>query len=190
MGIYEDIFIENCKILLAFFTVKDCQSYDNKLEGLMELREKIFKHSLARTKLRELLFDDDGSIRILAAEALSKTKSFPEEAIPVLQAVLDVCKENNMINERKDLLRITLGSLVNFEENSVLAENSIWPYVYTQNDINLQMYAIKAISKIAKVSDASWTILCLLCHHDNNEISDFTKDLMNSEDFKNYIINK
>ena len=78
-------------------------------------------------------------------------------------------------------------SIARFEEEAIIAEKNVWDYLYTQNNVNLILYAIKALAKIAKVSTASWTILCLMCHHENESIRNFSRDLMKSKEFKKYM---
>lgn len=92
-----------------------------------------------------------------------------------------------MVESWEPWLKVALGAIANYEEASILAEESVWPYIYTQDNLNLQLYAITAMSKMAKVSNASWTILCLLCQHSNQAIRDFSRDLMKNDYFKEYM---
>ena len=83
-------------------------------------------------------------------------------------------------------IRICLGALFNYGEASLSSERIAWKYLYTQPNENLVLYAIRLVSRFAKISDPSWTILCLLCKHQNSRIREYTRDLMRSEEFKSY----
>ncbi|MBI4684093.1 MAG: HEAT repeat domain-containing protein [Nitrospirae bacterium] len=185
----KDNILVQAKTILAYFRTANSSDYSCQTNGLTELRQLAIDSEAARDELRRLIYEGDSAIRILAAEALSRTASFPADAIPVLIAALDVGREPSMAEISEPWLRIALGAIANFEEDLILAEKSVWPYIYTQNNINLQLYAITAVSKMAKVSSASWTILCLLCNHENQIIRDFTRNLMNSDSFNNYLKN-
>jgi len=175
------------KTLLAYFTVRDSEDYTSIHSTIKELRELSYSSNKAKEKLLELIYSENIHTKIHSAESLSFTKSYPREVIPVFQAFLDVGREQNKINEMDGWLRLCLGSLARYEENAILAENNIWDYLYTQNNINLILYAIEALAKISKVSTASWTILCLMCRHEDKTIRDFSRSLMNSDEFKNYM---
>ena len=175
------------KTLLAYFTVRDSEDYTSIYNTIKELSELSYSSNKAKEKLLELIYSENIHTKIHAAESLSFTKSYPEEVIPVFQAFLDVGREQNKIDEMDGWLRLCLGSIARYEEKAILAEKIIWEYLYTQNNVNLILYAIKALAKIAKVSTASWTILCLMCRHENETIREFSSDLMKSDEFKNYM---
>ena len=175
--------------ILAYFQASDGSDYSRQLNGLMDLRQLSTDSEAARNELRRLIYEGDGAIRIHAAEALSLSCSYPKDAIPVLIAVLDVCRENDMIEKSESWLKVALGAIANYKEDAILAEDSVWPYIYTQENLNLQLFAITAISQMAKVSNASWTILCLLCRHENQAIRDFSRAIMESNYFKEYMKN-
>ena len=182
----ENILVQ-AEAILAYSRASDGGDYSRQTNGLMELRQLAENSESARDELRRLIHEGDGAVRILAAEALSRTASYPEDAIPVLIAVLDVCREHNMVESWEPWLKVALGAIANYEEASILAEESVWPYIYGQDDLNLQLYAITAISKMAKVSSASWAILCLSCQHANQAIRDFSRGLMKNDSFKEYM---
>ncbi len=175
------------KTLLAYFTVIDSEDYTSIYNTIKELRELSYSSIKAKEKLLELIYSENIHIKIHAAESLSFTKSYPEEVIPVFQAFLDVAREQNKIAEMDGWLRLCLDSIGRYKEKAILAEKNIWEYLYTQNNVNLILYAIKALTKVAKVSTASWTILCLMCRHENETIKEFSRDLMKSDEFKNYV---
>jgi len=182
----ENILVE-AEAILAYLRASDGSDYSRQTNGIMELRRLAIDSVAARDELRRLIHEGDGAVRILAAEALSRTASYPEDAIPVLIAALDVCREHNLIESSEAWLKVALGAIANYGEDSIQAEESVWPYIYTQDNLNLQLYAITAISKMAKVSNASWTILCSLCQHTNQAIRDFSRDLMKNDSFREYM---
>jgi hypothetical protein len=173
--------------LMAYLRATDGHDDESRTTGILELRNMALESRFARHELRRLIYAGDGATRILAAEALSRTASFPRDAIPVLIAVLDVCRKDDLAERGKDWARVALGALANYEKASVRAEKSVWPYIHAQRDPNLQLYAIKVVSVMAPVSEASWTILCILCRHEDAAIRDFCRELMSSDSFKEYV---
>ena len=175
------------KALLAYFTVKDSNDYTSIYNTIKESRELSYSSDEAKKRLLELIFSENIHTKIHAAESLSFTKSFPQEVIPVFQAFLDVAKEQNKIDEMDGWLRLCLASIERYEDDAVFAQINIWEYLYTQKNVNLILYAVKALVKVAKISTASWTILCLMCRHENETIREFSRDLMNSGAFKDFM---
>lgn len=157
--------------------------YDIRAKGMVCLREESQRSDLARAKLRDLIYDDDGSIRILAAEALSTTQSYPSDAIPLLEAVLEVGCTMEITDGVEPWIRICLGALFNYNEAASSSEILVWPYLYAQPNTNLILYATRLVSLFAKFSDASRTILCLLCQHHDSHIRNYARELMSSESF-------
>ncbi|NCQ18249.1 MAG: hypothetical protein GW805_08000 [Ignavibacteria bacterium] len=183
----KDMVISHTKALLAYFTVKDTEDYRSIYDTIKELRELSFSSDVAKNKLLKLIYSENINTKMHSAESLSFTKSFPEEVIPVFQAFLEVAREQDKVDEMDGWLRLCLGSIARYEDKAMLAEKNVWEYLYTQKNVNLILYAIEALSKIAKVSTASWTILCLMCHHEDETIRNFSKDLMKSDEFKLYM---
>jgi hypothetical protein len=173
--------------ILAYARAVDSSDYSSRADAVLELRELAVDSSSARDELRRLIREGDGGVRVLAAEALARTASFPDEVLPVLIATLDVYRERGLTEASEPWARVALGSIAKYGPESIMAEESVWPYLYAQHDTNLQMYAITAISRMAKASPASWTILCVMCQHANQVIRDFSRDLMNSDSFGEYI---
>ena len=182
-----DNILSHVNALLAYFTITDTGDYNTIYNNIKRLRELSYSSEKSKETLLKLVYSNNVHTKIHAAESLSYTKSYPEEVVPVFQAFLDVAREQNKIDEMDGWLRMSLGSLARYEEKAILAEKNIWEYLYTQNNLNLILYAIKALSKVAKVSTASWTILCLMCRHENETVREFSKDLMKSDEFKNYM---
>ena len=182
-----DKILLHTKALLTYYTLKEMKDFEPIYNTMKELRELSFTSKTAKEKLLSLIYSDNVHTKIHVAESLSFTKSYPEEVIPVFQTFLDVAREQNKIEDVEGWLRFSLGSIARFEEEAIIAEKNVWEYLYTQDNINLILYAIKALAKIAKVSTASWTILCLMCHHENESIRNFSRDLMKSKEFKKYM---
>lgn len=125
------------KTLLAYFTVKESEDYKSIYNTVKELRELSYSSIKAKEKLLELIYSQNIHTKIHSAESLSYTKSYPEEVIPVFQAFLDVAREQNKIDEMDGWLRLSLSSIARYEEKALLAENNIWEYLYTHNNVNL-----------------------------------------------------
>lgn len=181
-----DKILLHTKALLTYYALKEMNDFEHIYHTMKELRELSFTSQTAREKLLTLIYSDNVHTKIHAAESLSYTKSYPEEVIPVFQTFLDVALKQNKIDDVEGWLTLSLGSIARFEEEAIKAEKNVWEYLYTQNNVNLILYAIKALAEIAKVSTASWTILCLMCHHENESIRNFSRDLMKSKEFKKY----
>jgi len=160
--------------------------YDVRSKGMVYLREESKGSELARSKLRELIYDDDGCIRMLAAEALSLTQSYPSDAIPVLEVALEVAQPMEITGAVEPWLRICLGALFNYGDVAISSEGIVWQYLYAQPNQNVMLYAVRLVSRFARFSDASWAILCLLCQHQNSRIQNYARELMSSEEFKSY----
>jgi hypothetical protein len=153
------------------------EDYDRRVPGLLELRKQAQTSQNARDILRNLIYDDDGAIRMLAAEALSKTRAYPEDSVPVLKTVLDVTFENNLFEKARDWLFIALGALGNYGEYAVEAEESAWPYLYAQEDLQIKLRTMNFLSKVAPFSAASRSILKLLRSHVNKEIRKYAEQI-------------
>ena len=162
--------------------------YATRTEGMVHLREESLQSDIARSKLRDLIYDDDGCIRILAAEALSLTQSYPSDAIPVLEATLEAGTDVEITDKVEPWIRICLGALYNYGEAAKSAESLAWPYLYAQPSKNLTLYAARFISRFAGSTDATWTILCLLCRHEDPEIRNYVREIMKSDEFRDDIV--
>lgn len=159
-----DKILVHTKASLAYFTVKDTDDYSSIYKTIKELRKLSFSSSITKEKLLELVYSENIHTKIHAAESLSFTKSLPEEVIPVFQAFLEVVCEQNKIAEMDGWLRLSFVSIERYDEKAIIAEKIIWEFLYTKKNSSLILYSIKALSRNAKVSDVSWTVLCLMCH--------------------------
>jgi hypothetical protein len=161
--------------------------YGLRSAGMVQLREESKGSELARSKLRDLIYDDDGCLRMLFAEALSLTQSHPKDAIPVLETALEVGRKLTITDGVEPWLRMCLGALFNYGDMALPTEKVVWEYLYAQPNPNLRRYAARLVSRFSKFSNASWSILCLLCQHQDEGLRTYARDLMSSEGFKLWI---
>jgi len=96
---HQDRRVLDKEVLFEAMRCLNDSDYEIRSKGLVGLREQSKNSELARGKLRELIYDSDGCMRILAAEALSITQSHPSDAIPVLEAALEVGREMDITAE-------------------------------------------------------------------------------------------
>ena len=161
--------------------------YEEKAKGIEKLKEESKSSKLAIRKLKELLFNDDACVRILAAEALSITGSFPDEVVPFLKKVLKRSRTDNVSASTEPWLRRCLSGLYNYGALAMSAERTVWMYLYGHPFQDLKMDAAKVVSRFASKSVASWTILALLCRHRDTDIRHNAKAIVASDEFKNFL---
>jgi hypothetical protein len=176
-----DQFDELLRYAWAIFEASEAPDTDERLQGILSLRELARTSQAARERLREFIWDDDGTIRFHAAEALSWTRSLPEDAVPVLCAVLSVCNERGRIEADRAWAGVAMGALEHYGADALPAEAEVWPYLYAQSDEALRRVAIRVIANLAPVSSASWTILCLLCRHEDGGVREQARGIMKSD---------
>lgn len=177
----EDDRIIHKEILFKSIRYLNNSDYDVRSKGMVQLREESKSSELARSKLRDLIYDNDGCLRMLAAEALSLTQSHPLHAIPVLRTALEVGRSMEITQTVEPWLRICLGALFNYGDMALSTENIVWQYLYAQPNENLRLYAVQLVSRFSKVSDASLAILCLLCQHQDSHIRNYARELMGGD---------
>ena len=105
----EDDRIIHKEILFKSIRYLNNSDYDVRSKGMVQLREESKSSELARSKLRDLIYDNDGCLRMLAAEALSLTQSHPLHAIPVLRTALEVGRSMEITQTVEPWLRICLA---------------------------------------------------------------------------------
>ena len=171
------------KYARAIFQASQAPDIEERLRGIITLRELSRTSEAARDRLKELIWADDGCIRFHAAEALSWTRSFPEEAVPVLCAVLSVCNERGRIEADRIWAGVAIGALEHYGTEALPAEEEVWPYLYAQDDEALRRMAMRVVASLAPVSNASWTIMCLLCRHEEPTVREQAKSIMHSDAF-------
>jgi hypothetical protein len=177
----EDRRVIHKEILFQSIRYLNDSDYEIRTKGMAQLREESKRSELARSKLRDLIYDDDGCLRMIAVEALSLTQSHPLDAIPVLERALEVGRPMEITDAIEPWLRICLGALFNYGDTALSAKSIVWQYLYAQPNQNLILYAVRVVSLFSKLSDASWTILCLLCQHHVSHIRNYARELMSSE---------
>jgi HEAT repeat protein len=121
---------------------------DERCRAVVALRAKseIFE---AQHALLSSLNDENGHVRILAAEALAKAGLHPDRTIPVLIATIEATDESHLaqIPGAKDWRRIAVGVLGRY---GARATNAI-PVLRTallDPDINIRGYAAKSLGEI------------------------------------------
>jgi HEAT repeat protein len=127
-------------------------SEEQKISAVIALRKHLDILEV-QNALRSCLCDSDGSVRMLAAEALSKEKLFPEDSIPVLMTILDVTDQGKIarIDTSKQWRRMAAGALANYgpkaEPALQLLRNAL-----LDPDINIRGYAAIALGAIGPPS--------------------------------------
>lgn len=155
-----------------------CGKWNKTCDDLLKFRELAKRSESAWSVLVELTSHEDLTVRFLAAEALSCVHAEAKHAIPILVGVLDAYAEQGYPAEGEIFPRIALDSLVNYSTSAVAAESSVWPYLHCQTDLRLRMYAAVVVLAMSEVSTASWTIMCLLCSHEDETLREFCRDVV------------
>lgn len=147
-------------------------------DHVAKFRQLARRSDAALAVLVELTSHDDLTVRFLAAEALSRVQAEAKHAVPILAGVLDAYAAQGYPPEGEILARMALDSLANYGTTAVDAESSVWPYLHCQSDLRLRMYASLVVMGMSEASNASWTILCLLCSHQDEPLREFCRDAM------------
>lgn len=145
-------------------------------DAVTALRAMAREDLSARERLIDLLDCENTRTRILAAEALSWVVCAPERAVPVLVAVLQVVRESGFKAAESPWALIALGALCNYGVEASSARESVWPFLYSQEDRNLQLYATRYCVRVARASEADWAIACLLCRHSDEGIQALARE--------------
>ena len=169
-----DQYDELLNLARSVFSIGD--DWETTSEALVQLRKDAESNADAREELLKLIYHENGSVRILAAEALARVHTAAEHAIPVLCAVLDVHREQGYPPERENWARLALGALGHYGDEALIAEKVVWPYLHCQNNLNLRMYAAQVVINVAIRSNASWTIMSLLCDHQDSTLRAFARE--------------
>lgn len=123
-------------------------SAEERQAAVVALREMAIVPEVERA-LRATIQDDDGHVRILAAEALARSGLAPDVAIPVLVTVLDVGDEPSFANRphAKEWRKIAAGVLGRYGERAAPAidalRRALWDPEY-----NVRGYAAMSLGKI------------------------------------------
>lgn len=165
---------ELLRLARSVFTIG--ADWEQSASAVKELRKVAETSPDARDELVKLIYHPDGQVRTMAAEALARVHSAPQEAIPVLCAVLDVYSEMGYPEDREIYARVALGSLSSYGKEAVAAERIVWRYLHCQENLNLRMYAAQVVINIAISSPASWTIMSLLCEHQDPALREYCRE--------------
>ena len=94
-----------------------------RLNAVAQLRKLAVEGRDAEASLCDALEDTDGMVRFMAAEALARARARPEEAVPVLQAVIEVAAEHYSDNPKlaDDYLKVAIGALAWYGEQAGVA---------------------------------------------------------------------
>jgi hypothetical protein len=179
----------NC--IQQFFTNLDKaqsgQTYEERIQAVDALRREVRTSEAAQEALRSCIWADDGAIRISAAESLSLARVYPDDSIPVLLAVLEVARERNEIEKDELWTGLAIGALTNYGPLAADVQHVVWPFLHCPPTTHvLQRMATRYAMRLAKTSSASWTLACLMCHHEDSDLRELARSIMRSEEFKNW----
>jgi HEAT repeat protein len=101
-----DPFIQDCLLRLHD------PDKDVRMDAVVQLRDRVSVPQVQHA-LRTAIYDPDGHVRILAAEALARGKMYPNESIPVLMTVLEVVDKAYLasVPHSKEWRRVAAGAL-------------------------------------------------------------------------------
>lgn len=150
-------------------------------DSFLVLRKACRTDTQARESLVHYINEGDGRQRILAAEALSWTGEFADDAVPVLTAVADVLARMDDFSEHEDWAVMGLGALGNYGALAAPAAPAYWPLLYKPGPLNVRLYATRLAARLAVEGGAHWTIWCLLCRHEEVAVRDCART-----EFKNW----
>jgi hypothetical protein len=158
---------KECDALLrsAKATFEANGDWSKTCDDVLAFRKLAKRSDGARRVLVGLLSHEDVIVRLLAAEALSEIRADSRRSIPVLADVLDAYGGMGYPPEYSMYAQLALRSLANYEQEAVAAEKTVWPYLYRQDDLHLCIRAAEVLMNVADASDASRTIVSLLCSH-------------------------
>jgi hypothetical protein len=134
-------------------------------DSLLALRTACRTDMQARESLLRYIHLGDGRQRILAAEALSWTGAYADDAVEVLAALTEVLAEMDDVSEHVDWAVMGLGALSNYGAFAARAAPSYWPLLYKPGPLNVRLYATKLAARLATEGETHWTVWCLLCTH-------------------------
>jgi len=184
-------FKEQIESIQAFFRNLDAaqggHTYEERIQGILAFRSEVKSSREAQEALRSCLSEEDGAIRVCAAEALSLARAYPEDGIPVLVTVLQVARERNEIARDEQWAGIAIAALTNYGPLAIDIQHSVWPFLYAfPTTQTLKRLATRFVMRLARTSSASWTLACLLCHHEDKDLRELAQSIMGSEEFKNW----
>ena len=121
---------------------------DDRLDAIAILRNKTEIIEVQKALLGAL-YNIDGHVRIMAAEALAYNRIYPENAIPVLIATIEVSDEADVVNIQyaKQWRRIAVGAIGRYGKSAEIAIPSL-RVALLDPDANIRGYAAKSLGEI------------------------------------------
>lgn len=121
-----------------------------RINAIVQLRDYTSIPEVAHT-LRSLIYDINGHVKILAAEALAKSRLFPEDAIPVLITTLEVIDEPHIskVDHSKEWRRVAAGALQFYGPKAIFAIPAL-KNALLDPDENVRGYAAISLGEIGK----------------------------------------
>ncbi len=126
-------------------------NYEEREEAVIHLRElKSDRTDILNILVNTIYNDPHGSIRILAAESLSRLNKCPQHVLPVLEVALEVYLETNISKRTRninDWIRVIIGAIGNFGVNGQSSSDLLIRAMF-ECDMNISGYAVISLAKI------------------------------------------
>ena len=126
-------------------------NYEAREEAIVKLREmKSDQTDILNILVNTIYNDPHGSIRILAAESLSRLNKCPQHALPVLEVALEVYLETNISKSTRNIngwTRVIIGAIGNFGINGQSSSDLLIRAMF-ECDMNISGYAVLSLAKI------------------------------------------
>lgn len=133
-------------------TLKEEPNSGWTMEQVLKLRSGSFNlESVAQ--LRRALKSHNGYVRIQAAESLARWQVHPEEAIPVLVAVLETARDPSIRSApfAGEWLRVAAAAIGGYRSNAVSAVPALVG-VLADRDYNVRGYAARSLGQIGSLA--------------------------------------
>jgi len=161
---------------------------DIRQEAIVELRNYTSIPEVS-SFLRSLIYDKNGHVRILAAEALARARLYPEDAIPVLVTVLEVVDDAHIANleHAKNWRRVAAGAL-GFYGTKATSAIAALKNALLDPDTNVRGYAAMSLGEIGNAAMVALQDLRVLRQNETDEklrsiYDKIIKKIVGSENF-------
>jgi HEAT repeat protein len=147
MNTYDSIILDELRFHLA--QLRD-GSDDERYRAALEIRSSGSSHPEVVQALANAIYDDNGHVRIIAAETLSRMGQKAQDAVPVLITVLEVADSYHVSNRPAHLKswhRMAVAALGNFGPQAKPATESLIKALF-DFDKNVSGYAALSLGKI------------------------------------------
>lgn len=148
--------------------IKYSEDWDERQSAWLELRKMGPTYKGWVTSLVDLIYNSDGWGRIFAAESLSQFKEAANDAVPLLDSLLEVS-----LNQEDTLwARIAAGSLGKYDANSSEMIADAIPTLIKAlecSDYNVREYAAKALANWGQLSKSAIVKLAELTNNEDEE---------------------